>query len=79
MNNPRDVATVCKKVLNVIPPLELELISELNKFYESLWNKAPEIRKGAELWKQFGYILSSNITEIDEDWKQTVLKLFNNY
>ena len=78
MNAPRDVADVCSQILKIVPKAEIKLINELTDFYDSLWNKAPEIRKGAELWKQFGYILQSNITTIDEDWKKHILKAFNN-
>jgi hypothetical protein len=78
MNNPRDVAVVCEQILNIIPNSEIELRNELREFHDSLWNKAPEIRRGSELWKPFGNILSSNIHVIDEDWKQQILKVFNN-
>ena len=78
MNTPRDVAVVCEQILKMVPISEIKLRNELQEFHDNLWNKAPEIRRSSELWKPFGNILSLNIATIDEDWKQQILRLFNN-
>lgn len=75
---PRDVYDVCEQLLRIIPDTEQELIYELMQFNETLWNKAPEIRKGPELWRQLGYIMSKNVRSIDEEWQRKLVKVFNN-
>ena len=74
----RDVYDICEMVMEIIPDTEIVLLQELRKFSNSLWNKAPELRKGSELWIQFGIILQQYIGEsFDKDWKMRVINIYN--
>lgn len=74
----RDVYDVCETVMEIIPDAEIVFLQELRKFSNSLWNKAPELRQGSELWIQFGIILQKNIGEsFDKDWKRRVFNIYN--
>lgn len=75
---PRDVVIVIDKILELIPPNnESMLINELEEFKESLWNKAPEVRKYRDSFLPVQQILSRHISTIDEAWKMEVLHIFN--
>ena len=41
-----------------------------------MWNKAPEIRRGAECWGPLGNILSRHIGILDTQWKHAVYSAF---
>ena len=75
---PRDVVETCEKLMDIIPYTEVELHYQVRKFYESLANKAPEIRTEPELWLFLGNILNRNIESIDLEWQRRLVKLFNN-
>jgi hypothetical protein len=74
---PRDVYDICKQIMDTIPDSEVELLYQLRKFYDTLWNQAPELRRSAMFWKPLGNILNNNIQSLDQDWQKKVLKLFN--
>ena len=74
---PRDIAVLIDKMLEVIPNNEHILINELQEFKESLWNKAPEIRKCRYSFLPVQQILSRHILVINEGWKLEVLHIFN--
>ena len=75
---PRDVYEICNKIMDIIPDSEVELLYQLRKFNDGLWNQAPELRKSALFWKPLGNILNQNINSIEEDWQKKILKLYNN-
>jgi len=74
---PRDIAEITEKILDMIPDSEVELIYQVRKFHDSLWNKALELRKSAVFWKHFANILNKNIDSFDEEWQKKILQLFN--
>ena len=76
-SEPRDVYEICDKILNLVPDTEEELIYQLIRFRETLWNQAPELRKSAIFWKPLTNILERNITSFNEEWQKKILKLFN--
>ena len=76
-SEPRDVYDICDKILNLVPDTEEELIYQLMRFRETLWNQAPEIRKSYVLWKELASILNKNIDSFEKEWERKVLKLFN--
>jgi hypothetical protein len=69
---------VIKQLLEVIPKTESKLISQLNEYYSSLWNKAPELLSTASYWIPVANILVSNIGDLDEEWKKRVHQIFTN-
>jgi len=73
----RSVEKVIKDLLTVIPEKEENLIIELKKYHDSLWNQAPELLTSSELWVPLGIILNNNIQNIDEAWKVKLVKIFN--
>jgi hypothetical protein len=78
----RDIIEVYNKIIKVIPDDQVELKTLLKEFIDSLWNKAPEIRRGPETFVPFGNILInniSNILELNHDeprWKFDVRDIF---
>ena len=75
---PRDVGDICKQIMDIVPDSEVELLYQLRKFYDTLWNQAPELRKSTIFWKPLGNILNQNIDSFEQDWQKKILNLFNN-
>jgi hypothetical protein len=73
----RNFDDVIDQLLAVIPETETDLLNKINKYKKDRFNIAPEIRRNGEYFMQLGYILNSNITEIDTDWKRELVKIFN--
>jgi hypothetical protein len=76
LSHARSVADIIPKLLEVIPETENNLILELTKYYDTLWNKAPELLRESESWCRLGYIMNKNITIFDSDWKKRALNIF---
>lgn len=78
MSIPRDIEDVHLKILSIIPEENNELKVELEKYIKSMWNKAPEVRKGSETFILYTNILCKHIPEFDTQWKIQVRDIFNN-
>jgi hypothetical protein len=74
----RCVSEIIDKILGHIPITEAELRDEILTYQNSLWNKAPELLRTSECWIPLQIILNKNIQEIDADWKNNVLRIYNN-
>jgi hypothetical protein len=74
----RFVDDILKKVLEVIPSDEVNLRKELNLYFRSLDNKAPEIRRAAECWIPFINILNYFIPDKVEDWHMKIRDILEN-
>jgi len=74
----RNVVTVSKKLLEVIPETETELIRDIQEYSSGLWNQAPELLQGAQFWAPMQTILAKHITIFDEPWKIKVKDVFTN-
>lgn len=83
MSKPRDIVDVYDKIISVIPNENYEFKNELTKYINSLWNKAPEVRCGAETFIPFENILLKfipnilNLKENDPRWQFNVLDIYN--
>jgi conjugal transfer/entry exclusion protein len=67
-----------KKFMQIIPETETNLRSKISNYLENnIWNKAPEILNGYDLWMDLFNILKYNIGEMDAEWKQEILKIYN--
>ena len=73
----RCVSEIIDKILACIPSAEEQLRSEILTYKNSLWNKAPELLRTSECWTPLQIILNKNIHEIDADWKNNVLRIYN--
>ena len=73
----RSVDKVLKKIIELVPEEEEKIKTALNEYLDSLWNKAPEVRRSFECWYPLQKILSSQISTFDKEWKQQILKEFN--
>ena len=83
MSDPksRSVVVVIHQLINVIPNNENEysgLVQELKEYADGLWNIAPELLETAAYWRPLAKILGKHITEIDTEWKETLVKIHNN-
>jgi hypothetical protein len=74
----RAVDDIIEEVLQIIPNTETNLIVEINKFKDTLGNKAPEVLKGSECWTPFIHILNRNIHDIKDDWQIKIRDLLAN-
>jgi hypothetical protein len=74
----RSVSDIIPKLLEIIPSQEIDLINSLNQFNDTLWNKAPEILKSHICWIPLQDILNLYLKEIDNEWKEKLVKIFNN-
>jgi hypothetical protein len=73
----RCVLSVILKLLEIIPKNETKLINEIEEYAKSCFNKPPELRTAAYCWLPLQKIMNDNITEVDEEWKQETVQLFN--
>ena len=74
----RNVVTVSKELLEVIPETETELIRDIQEYSSGLWNQAPELLQGTQFWTPLQTILKKHITVFDEPWKIKVKDIFAN-
>jgi hypothetical protein len=74
----RSVTDIIPKLFEIIPSQEIDLINSLNQFNDTLWNKAPEILKSQEYWIPLQNILNFHLNNIDNKWKEKLVKIFNN-
>ena len=80
MSDPKSrcVVDVIRQLVQVIPENERELIQDLEKYANGLWNIAPELLETAVYWRPLAKILGKHIEEIDTEWKETLVKIHNN-
>lgn len=71
----RLVTYVIIMVLEKIPHTEIRLIQCIKKYYDSLWNKAPETLKSRDGWDPFLNILNSFIPIIHADWHKDIYNI----
>jgi len=82
MQTLRDIEDVHKKIIAIIPDENKELKDELNKFIESIWNLAPELRKSGYTFFPYQNILLKHLHDNDDDnlnnvWKHQMQDIFN--
>ena len=77
-NKGRLVEDVLKIIMKIIPTNEVELIKDLNNYDKSLFNKAPEVRRGADCWIPFINILDLHIPNIVDEWHIKIRDVLNN-
>jgi hypothetical protein len=76
----RLIEDVHKQIYRIIPVDKIELRGDLRAYVDSLWNKAPEVRSGREVYLPYASILSTWIDPHGEnlaDWEIQVIKIFN--
>ncbi len=76
----RLIEDVHKQIYRIIPLDKIELRGNLRAYVDSLWNKAPEVRSGPEVYLPYASILSAWIDPHGEnlaDWEIQVIKIFN--
>lgn len=76
----RPIEQVYDKIIKHIPQDQINLKEELKKFIEGIWNKAPEVRRGPELYLPFANILAQYIDPHESHlsgWKKQVVDIFN--
>lgn len=76
----RPIEQVYGKIIKQIPQDQVDLRVELEKFIEGIWNKAPEVRRGPELYLSFAHILAQHIDPHESHlsgWKKQVVDIFN--
>jgi hypothetical protein len=75
---PERVDFVMEKFMQIIPETETNLRSVISNYLENkIWNKAPEIRNGYDIWMDLFNILKYNIGDMDAEWKHEILKIYN--
>ena len=83
MTNYRDILDVHTQIYAVIPAENNEFRNELENYINSIWNLAPEIRKGPETFISYTRILYKYIpdphllNDNDQNWKIQVRDIFN--
>ncbi len=76
----RLIEEVYKQIDTKIPESEIQFRTELKKYVESLWNKAPEVRMGPEVYIPFIAILEKYINPHAENlpqWQLDIINIFN--
>lgn len=61
----RYIDDVHKKIYDAIPSSEIDFRNELKEYIESIWNKAPEVRKSSETYIPYYIILKKYISNIE--------------
>jgi hypothetical protein len=76
----RLIEEVNKKIYKAIPVEQIEFRSELRNYVETLWNKAPEVRSGPDVYLQYASILAKWIDPHGENlkpWEKNIIDIFN--
>jgi hypothetical protein len=73
---PRSVGAVIERIIPIIPDNEKDIREDIKNFYTRLWNKAPELLRGTELWLELHYILVKHIIELETPWKKEVIDIY---
>jgi hypothetical protein len=68
----RMVTDIIIAILDKIPCEETKLITHLTSYYETLFNKAPEVLKTCDTWMPFIHILNRHIPAIKEHWQKEI-------
>ncbi len=74
----RKVTDVYKQIKPLIQDSNTELVEDLDKYINSLWNIAPEELCTGYFWKPFLDILNSYNDEIDDNQRGTIIKILSN-
>ena len=79
----RQIKDVHNKIIKVIPETEIELIKELEKFIDSIWNQPPEITSAGNVYNPYFDILFRYIPDYfelkdddNENWKVKCRNIF---
>ena len=64
----RDLADVLLEIIEIIPSEEVELLDVLNKLFDNLAYKAPELRTSPECWSKLIQILLVHVPKLEKDW-----------
>lgn len=76
----RLIEQVYEQIIVKIPKEQVKLREDLEKFIGGLWNKAPEVRSGPEVYLPFANILAQHIDPHEcnlTGWKKQVVDIFN--
>ena len=79
---PRDIIDVYTQIDAAIPDEYVELKRDLKTFIDSIWNLAPEVRRGPSTYLPFADILLEHIPTIraldnaEPVWKYNVRDIF---
>jgi len=82
MENLRDIYDVYEIINSYIPFEYNELKKDLKNYIDSIWNKAPEVRRGSETYIPFANIILKYIPNIsylepnDDKWKFNIKDIF---
>jgi len=74
----RKVTDVYKQIKPLIQDSNTELVGELDKYIESLWNIAPEELCTGYFWTPFLNILNLHYEQIETDKKIIIKKILSN-
>ena len=79
MEIPRDIEYVHNKIIDVIPDEKQELKNELNRFINSIFHLAPEVRRSSFTYIPYQNILLNHLSdnELNEIWCIQVRNIFN--
>jgi hypothetical protein len=64
----RDLADVLPGIIKLVPIEEVELLNILNKLFDNLAYKAPELRTTRDCWGEFITILLVHIPKLEKEW-----------
>jgi hypothetical protein len=76
----RLIEEVNKKIYRAIPVEQIKFRKELLNYMETLWNKAPEVRSGPDVYMQYASILAKWIDPHCENlkpWEKNIIDIFN--
>jgi hypothetical protein len=74
----RNVTDVYEQIKPIIPNKNLDLINDLDKYIDSLWNIAPELLCRKYHWTLFLHIFNSHSNEIDDETSDNIRKILSN-
>ncbi len=76
----RLIEEVHQQIYRAIPFDQIQLRNELRTYVETLWNKAPEVRAGPEVYLPYASILAKWIDPHSENikpWQKNIIDIFN--
>jgi hypothetical protein len=76
MTQPRNAPIVAFHILCKCPEDKLEFKTDLAKFCNDMFYKAPEHLKGASVWSTFEHIMKKHIPEPINEWEKNIVGIY---
>jgi hypothetical protein len=73
---PRNAILIAANISMSLPQDQQDFRNDLAEFIRDCAYTSPELCTSPAIWMKFEFVMKKNITNIDADWKQTIVDLY---